>query len=50
MLMLEEDDMLLMMALASRSAYLMKKGCFQTMIAQELMRVFCSDANLFSLL
>jgi hypothetical protein len=50
MLMLEEDNMLLMMALASRSAYLMKKGCFQMMIAQELMRVFCSDANLFSLL
>jgi hypothetical protein len=48
--MLEEDNMLLMMALASRSVYLMKKGCFQMTIAQELMRVFCSDANLFSLL
>jgi hypothetical protein len=28
--------MLLMTALASRSAYLMKKGCFQTMIAQRV--------------
>ncbi len=48
--MLEEDDMLLMTALVSRSAHSMKKGCFQMTIAQELMRVFCSDANLFSLL
>jgi hypothetical protein len=48
--MLEEDDMLLMMVLASRGAYLMKKGCFQMTIARELMRVFCSDAKLFSLL
>jgi hypothetical protein len=33
--MLEEDDMLLMMALALSSVYSMKKGCFQMTIAQE---------------
>jgi hypothetical protein len=50
MVMLEGDDMLLMMVLALRGAYSMKKGCFHMTIARELMRVFYNDANLFSLL